>query len=101
MTPQPRSPAAVADASAFTLVAWPAATSVFSANAPMPSAGESGVPSGSVIFYVALWVAKQYHGLPRRHARHSPHTARQFRTTKSPGATLVTPSPTASTVPAA
>ena len=73
---------------ASTLVAWPAATSVFSANAPMPSAGESAVPSASVIFCVALCVAKQYHGRPRRHARHSPHTARQLRTTKSPGATL-------------
>ena len=31
-------------------------------------------------------VSKQYHGRP--------HTARQFRTTKSPGATSVTPSPT-------
>ena len=30
------------------------ATSVFSANAPMPSAGDSSVPSGSVIFCVAL-----------------------------------------------
>ena len=48
------------------------------------------VPSSSVIFCVALCVAKQYHGRPRRHARHSPHTARQLRTTKSPGATPVT-----------
>ena len=32
--------------------------------APMPSAGLSSVPSVSVIFWVALWVAKQYHGLP-------------------------------------
>ncbi len=51
----------------------------------MPRAGESGVPSASVIFCVALWVAKQYQGRPRRQARHSPHTARQLRTTKSPG----------------
>jgi hypothetical protein len=47
----------------------------------------------------ALCVAKQYQGLPRRHARHSPHTARQLRMTKSPGATSVTSGPTASTVP--
>ena len=59
------------------------------------------VPSVSVIFWVALCVAKQYWSLPLRHARHSPHTARQFRTTKSPGATSVTPSPTAATRPAA
>ena len=32
--------------------------------------GDSSVPSASVIFCVALWVAKQYHGLPRRHDRH-------------------------------
>ncbi len=37
-----------------TFVAWPAATSVFSANAPMPSAGESSVPSVSVIFCVRV-----------------------------------------------
>ena len=72
---------------------WPAATRVFSAKAPMPRAGESGVPSTSVIFWVALWVAKQYCGRPRRHERHSPHTARQLSTTKSPGATEVTSGP--------
>ena len=83
------------------MVHWPAATRVFSANAPMPRAGESGVPSASVIFWVALWVLKQYHGRPRWQARHCPQTARQFSTTKSPGATSVTPSPTASTTPAA
>ena len=65
----------------------PAATSVLSANAPIPNAGDSGVPSAKVIFWVALCVAKQYQGRPRRQARHSPHTARQFKTTKSPGAT--------------
>ncbi len=101
MTPQPSSPAAVAGASGSTFVHWPACTSVFSANAPMPSAGVSSVPSSSVIFCAALWVSKQYQGRPRRQARHSPHTARQLRTTKSPGATSVTPSPTASTTPAA
>ena len=100
MTPQPSRPAASGRAAASTLVAWPAATSVFSANAPMPSAGLSSRPS-SVIFWVALWVAKQYCGRPRRHERHSPHTARQLRTTKSPGATSVTSGPTASTMPAA
>ena len=81
ITPQPSSPAAVAGASGSTFVHWPAATSVFSTNAPMPSAGDSTVPSFSVIFCVALWVSKQYHGSPRRHARHSPHTARQLRIT--------------------
>jgi hypothetical protein len=84
-----------------TLVHWPAATSVFSANAPIPSAADSSVPSLKVIFCVALWVAKQYHGRPRRQARHWPQTARQFRITKSPGATPVTSGPTASTTPAA
>ena len=56
----------------------------------MPSAGDSGVPSASVIFCVALWVAKQYHGRPRRQERQCPQTARQLRMTKSPGATSVT-----------
>ncbi len=67
----------------------------------MPSAGDSVVPSSSVIFWLALWVSKQYHGRPRRHARQRPHTARQLRMTKSPGATSVTSGPTASTTPAA
>ena len=56
MTPQPSSPAASAPASGLTLVHWPAATRVLSANAPMPSAGLSSVPSVRVIFWVALWV---------------------------------------------
>jgi len=101
ITPQPSRPTAAARASASTFVHWPAATRVFSANAPMPSAGLSSVPSSSVIRCVALKVEKQYHGSPRLQARQSPQTARQLRTTKSPGATSVTPSPTASTVPAA
>ena len=67
----------------------------------MPSAGESSWPEVSVIFWAALWVAKQYQGSPRRQARQFPQTARQLRMTKSPGATSVTPSPTASTIPAA
>jgi hypothetical protein len=79
----------------------PAATRVFSTNAPIPSAGESTVPSVRVIFWVALWVAKQYQGRPRAQARHWPHTARQFRITKSPVSSPVTSGPTASTTPAA
>ena len=47
----------------------------------MPSAGDSSVPSSSVIFCLALWVLKQYHGSPRVHARQAPHTARQLRIT--------------------
>ena len=64
MTPQPSRPAAVGGAAGSTFVHWPEWTSVFSANAPMPSAGESSVPSASVIFCAALWVLKQYQGLP-------------------------------------
>ena len=101
ITPHPSSPAVSGLAAGFTLVAWPAATSVCSANAPMPSAGLSSVPSVRVIFWVALKVAKQYQGRPRRHARQVPHTARQLRMTKSPGATSVTSGPTDSTTPAA
>ena len=101
ITPQPSRPATAAGACGSTLVHWPAATSVLSANAPIPSAGDSSVPSSSVIFCVALWVLKQYCGVPRRQARQWPQTARQFRITKSPGATSVTPAPTLSTTPAA
>ena len=56
ITPQPSRPATSGGAAGSTFVHWPAATSVFSANAPMPSAGESSVPSSSVIFCVALCV---------------------------------------------
>ena len=101
ITPQPSRPATSGRMRGSTLVHWPAATSVFSANAPMPSAGDSTVPSARVIFWTALWVAKQYQGRPRRQARHCPQTARQFRITKSPGSSPVTSLPTASTVPAA
>ena len=101
MTPHPMSPAVSGGALSFTGTACPAATRVFSANAPMPSAGVSGVPPSSVMGWVALSEPKQYQGRPRRHERHSPHGARQARITKSPGATSVTPSPTASTTPAA
>src|SRR4051812_16705112 len=100
ITPQPISPAA-AGSDSGTFVHWPACTSVFSANAPMPSAGDSGVPSASVIGCDALKVLKQYQGRPRRQARQLPHTARQFSTTKSPTPTSVTPAPTDSTRPAA
>ena len=63
ITPQPSSPTAAGRAAGSTFVHWPAATSVFSAKAPIPSAGDSSAPasgpSASVIFWVALWVAKQ------------------------------------------
>ena len=101
MTPQPSSPATSGLAAGLTLVHCPEWTRVFSTNAPMPRAGDISVPSVRVIFCAALWVLKQYCGRPRLQARHCPHTARQFRMTKSPGATSVTPSPTASTIPAA
>ena len=101
ITPQPSSPAAVAGAAGSTFVHCAAATSVFSARAPIPSAGVRTVPSVSVIRWVALWVAKQYQGRPRAQARQLPQTARQFRITKSPGATSVTPAPTVLTRPAA
>ena len=55
-----------------TFVHWPAATSVFSSEGADAQRGLSSVPSASVIFWVALWVAKQYQGLPLRQARHSP-----------------------------
>ena len=42
ITPQPSSPAVAGAMAGLTFVHCPAATSVFSANAPMPSAGDSG-----------------------------------------------------------
>ena len=64
MTPQPSSPTAAGDAVGSTFVHCPAATRVFSMKAPMPRAGDSGVPSVRVIDCCALWVAKQYCGFP-------------------------------------
>ena len=101
ITPQPSRPATAGRAAGSTLVHCPAATRVLSMNAPMPRAGESSVPSSRVIFWVALKVAKQYHGRPRLQARQAPQQARQFKITKSPTARSFTPSPIDSTVPAA
>src|SRR5262245_42621020 len=56
ITPQPNRPAAAGDAAGSTFVACPAATSVLSQKAPIPSAGDNSVPSSSVILWVALWV---------------------------------------------
>src|SRR5699024_11688207 len=72
ITPHPNRPTAAGSASA-TLVHWPAATNVLSANAQIPNDGANSVPSSNFIFWLALCVAKQYQGRPRRHARHSPH----------------------------
>ena len=65
----------------------------------MPRAGERGVPSARVIGWEAFRLEKQYQGAPRRQERQVPQGARHAMITKSPGATLVTPSPTDSTVP--
>ena len=56
-------PTAAASASGSTLVHWPAATSVFGEGADAERRRQLGAV-GEVIFWVALWVAKQYHGLP-------------------------------------
>jgi len=100
ITPHPSSPA-TSGLTLGTSVHWPAATSVSSAKAPIPSAAVSGVPSTSLIFCVALKVEKQYCGRPRRHERHAPQTARQLRMTKAPGSSARTSGPTATTSPAA
>ena len=80
MMPQPMSPAASGRARSSIFTHWPAATRVSSAKAPMPSAGDSGVPS-RVIFWVALRESKQYQGRPRRQERQLPQGARQAMTT--------------------
>ena len=81
MTPQPSRPADAGGAAGSTFVHWPECTSVFSAKAPMPRAGLSGVPSPRVIFWAAVALSKQYQGRPRRHDRQAPHGARQAMTT--------------------
>ena len=81
MIPQPTRPAASGRAARSTFTHWPAATSVLSANAPMPRAGDSGVPSARVMGRLALRESKQYQGRPRRHERQVPHGARQAITT--------------------
>jgi hypothetical protein len=61
---------------------WPAATSVFSAKAPMPSAGASSVPSVRVIF----WSVQAGEAVPRTTAPAAgevPQTARQLRIMQS------------------
>ncbi len=75
------SPAASGRAAGSTLTACPAATSVFSAKAPMPRAAVSAVPSGRVIAWAAWRESKQYQGRPRRQDRHRPQGARQASTT--------------------
>ncbi len=81
ITPHPMRPAASGRAAGSIFTAWPAATSVFSAKAPMPSALLSGVPSSSVMGCAALRESKQYQGRPRRQERQLPHGARQASTT--------------------
>ncbi len=81
MTPQPSRPAAAGSARSSTFTQAPSPTSVFSANAPSPSAGDSGVPSCSVMGEPWWRLSKQYQGRPRRQARQVPQGARQARTT--------------------
>ena len=101
MMPQPSSPAASGRARGSTFTACPASTSVSSANAPIPRAGETGEPSASVICCRAFRLSKQYHGLPRRQERHAPQGERHASITESPGDKWPTPSPIFSTTPAA
>src|SRR5207253_10927812 len=49
MIPHPIRPAASGRAAGSIFTAWPAATNVSSANAPIPNAGDRGVPSINVI----------------------------------------------------
>ena len=86
--PQPMRPAASGLIAGLTFTACPASTSVNSANAPIPKAGDRGVPSSRVMGWEALRLAKQYQGRPRRQDRQVPQGARQAKTTKSPGPTF-------------
>ncbi len=80
MTPQPMRPAASGGAAGSTFTHCLAWTRVFSAKAPMPSAGLRAWPS-RVIGWAAFLDSKQYQGLPRTQDRHVPHGARQARIT--------------------
>lgn len=79
-----------------------AATTVSSAKAATFSPGCSSVPSASWAWTVptpaSAWVQSQTS--PIRQWWHAPQDGAQLSTTPSPGATWVTPSPTARTVPA-
>ena len=62
ITPHPTRPATWGLASGSTFTAWIASTRVSSAKAPIPSAGDSAVPSNMVIGCRAFLLAKQYQG---------------------------------------
>ena len=98
ITPQPNRPTAAGRAVGSTFVHCPAATRVFSMNAPTPEPGELGAVGQRHLLRRVVGVE----AVPRLTAsagRQSPQTARQLSTTKSPGSTSVTPSPTDSTSP--
>ena len=81
---------------------------VASANVEVPMKWRSGsppmcsrvVPSGRKPLFCCSRIARQMLVLSERQWTHSRHWGENSVTTWSPGATLVTPSPTASTTPA-
>ncbi len=79
-----------------------AATTVSSANAPTLRPGWSSVPSSMTACTrpVPLSASVHSHTSPIPQWWQDPQDGAQLRTTPSPGATCVTPSPTATTVPA-
>ena len=99
ITPQPNNPATAGSASGSTSCTGLVHQRLVDERADAQR-GVSSVPSVNVIFSAALNVSKHKWGPPLTRPA-CPHTARQFRITKSPGATFVTPSPTDSTLPAA
>ena len=102
MMPHPTRPAASGLARESTLTAWSACTKLNSVKAPMPRALERTVPSSKDMGWLAFRLAKQYHGLPRRHDRHVLQGARQAMYDVVPDGNVLPPrNPRFSTIPAA
>jgi hypothetical protein len=107
-SPQANRHAASSGASGETLASAISGITVASANAEQPMKWRSGspsresrvVPSGRWPAFCCSRMAMQMLVLPLRQFTHSPHCGENSVTTWSPTASLETPSPTASTMPA-
>ena len=99
-TPQASRQAVVSGMSGLTGTAWIACTTMRSANDDVAAKLKQGCPS-SVNGWLMLPIdLRQWVGRPVLHSAHMPHDASVATTTWSPGFTLVTAPPTASTTPA-
>src|SRR5439155_25046056 len=101
VTPHPINDATSKGTSLSIFTAACSLTTISSANVPVP-ANANSCSSPAVNLWLALVTKPRLHscGWPRRQSAHVPHGGIQLMITWSPGATLVTPSPTATTSPA-